>query len=147
MIDARVAPYGALVLRVMSGALFLTHAALKIFVFTPAGTAKFFESVGVPWQVAYLTILVEVLGGLALVLGLYVRQAAALLSVVLLGAIFSVHIHNGFFFDLPNGGWEYPAFWIVVLFAQALIGEGAYSVTAIREAAARRGAVNPASSR
>jgi putative oxidoreductase len=146
MIDTRLAPYGALVLRVTSGALFLTHAALKIFIFTPAGTAKFFESIGLPGPLAYLTILIEVLGGLALLLGLYVRPAAALLSVLLLGTIFSVHIHNGFFFNNPNGGWEYPAFWIVALLVQALIGEGAYSVAAIRDAAGH-GTLKTASSR
>jgi len=46
MIDSRTAPYAALLLRVSLGALFLAHAGLKFFVFTPAGTAKFFASVG-----------------------------------------------------------------------------------------------------
>ena len=134
MADTRFAPYGALVLRVTSGALFLTHAALKIFIFTPAGTAKFFESLGLPGPLAYLTISIEVLGGLALLLGLYVRQASIPLIAILLGAIFSVHAQNGFFFNNPNGGWEFPAFWIVVLLVQALIGEGACSLAAIRDA-------------
>ena len=48
MIDSRTAPYAALLLRVTLGALFLAHAALKLFVFTPAGTAGFFSSVGLP---------------------------------------------------------------------------------------------------
>jgi putative oxidoreductase len=133
MIDNRLAPYGALVLRVTSGALFLSHAALKIFVFTPAGTAKFFESVGLPGPLAYLTMLIEVFGGLALILGLYVRQASALLIAILLGAIFSVHAHAGFFFNNPNGGWEFPAFWIVALLAQIMIGEGAFSLGILRD--------------
>jgi putative oxidoreductase len=38
-----------------------------------------------------------------------------------------VHIHNGFFFNAPGGGWEYPAFWALALVALALIGEGAYA--------------------
>lgn len=41
MIDTRTAPYAALTLRVVLGLLFLAHAGLKIFVFTPAGTAGF----------------------------------------------------------------------------------------------------------
>jgi putative oxidoreductase len=146
MIDTRLAPYGALMLRVTSGALFLTHAALKIFIFTPAGTAKFFESLGLPGPLAYLTILIEVCGGLALLLGLYVRQASVLLIAILLGAIFSVHAQNGFFFNNPNGGWEFPAFWIVALLVQVFIGEGAYSVAAIRSAAGR-GSLETATSR
>jgi putative oxidoreductase len=128
MIDHRLAPYGALALRVTTGGLFLAHAALKVFVFTPTGTAQFFESVGVPGPVAYLTILAEVLGGLALVFGVYARQVALALTVVLLGSIVAVHAQNGFFFDSPKGGWEYPAFWIVALLVQALIGDGALAL-------------------
>ena len=48
MIDSRTAPYAALLLRVSLGVLFLAHAGLKFFVFTPAGTAKFFDSVVSP---------------------------------------------------------------------------------------------------
>ncbi len=48
MIDARTAPYAALLLRLSLGALFPAHAGLKLVVFTPAGTAKFFASVGLP---------------------------------------------------------------------------------------------------
>ena len=44
---------------------------------------------------------------------------------VLLGAIVTVHGPAGFFFNNPNGGWEYLAFWIAALVAQALLGDGA----------------------
>ena len=127
MIDQRTAPYAATLLRLTLGAAFLAHAGLKIFVFTPAGTAQFFESVGVPGFVAYLTMLAEVVGGLALIAGLYTRVVALALTPVLIGAIATVHGHNGFFFNNPNGGWEYPAFWIVALVVQALLGGGAYA--------------------
>ena len=64
MIDLRTAPYAILVLRVALGILFLAHAGLKIFVFTPAGTAQFFGSLGLPPVLAYLTIAVELAGAL-----------------------------------------------------------------------------------
>jgi putative oxidoreductase len=128
MIDTRTAPYAALLLRVTLGALFLAHAALKLFVFTPAGTAGFFGSVGLPPALAYVTIVAEVIGGFALILGLWTRVIAIALTPILFGAIFAVHGAAGFFFNNPNGGWEYPAFWIVVLVAQALLGDGAYAV-------------------
>lgn len=48
MIDTKLAPYGILVLRLLTGALFLTHGLTKLFVFTPAGTIGFFESLGLP---------------------------------------------------------------------------------------------------
>lgn len=128
MINMRTAPYAALLLRLTLGGLFLTHASLKIFVFTPAGTAQFFESIGLPGALAYLTILVELISAVALILGIQTRIASLAGCVILLGAIFTVHIHNGFFFNNPNGGWEYPAFWIVALLVQALLGDGAYAL-------------------
>ena len=128
MIDSRTAPYAALLLRVTLGGLFLAHDALKIFVFTPAGTAKFFGSVGVPAELAYIVMLAEVLAGIALILGIWTRWVALLATPILLGAIFTVHGAAGFFFSNPHGGWEYPAFWIVALLVQALLGDGAYAL-------------------
>lgn len=128
MIDSRTAPYAAFLLRVSLGVLFLAHAGLKFFVFTPAGTAKFFGSIGLPPELAYLTIAVEVLGGLALILGVWTRVAALAVVPVLLGAIFTIHGPAGFFFTNPHGGWEYPAFWTVALLVQALLGDGAYAL-------------------
>ena len=58
--------YAALVLRVSSGALFLAHGWLKLSVFTVAGTVGYFESLGLPGFLAYLTIFAEVVGGVAL---------------------------------------------------------------------------------
>ena len=128
MIDSRTAPYAALLLRVSLGALFLAHAGLKFFVFTPAGAAKFFGSVGLPPALAYLTITAEVLGGIALILGLWTRIAAIAVVPILLGAIYTVHGAAGFFFTNAHGGWEFPAFWTIALIVQALLGDGAYAL-------------------
>lgn len=128
MIDNHLAPYGAFLLRAVSGSFFLIHAGLKLFVYTPAGTVQFFQSVGLPGPLAYLAIAAEVLGGISLLVGVFVRQAAVALALLLLGTIVTVHGPNGFFFDAPKGGWEYPAFWAVALVAQALIGEGAFAL-------------------
>jgi putative oxidoreductase len=130
MIDSRTAPYAAMLLRLSLGALFLAHAALKIFVFTPAGTAASFGSVGLPPELAYVAMTAEVLGGVALILGFWTRIVAVVLTPILLGAIFTVHGTAGFFFDNAHGGWEYPAFWIVALIVQALLGDGAYALRA-----------------
>jgi putative oxidoreductase len=132
MIDTRTAPYAALLLRSSLGGLFLAHAALKLFVFTPAGTAQFFASVGVPGALAYVTIAAEAIGGLALILGFQTRLVALALTPVLLGAIATVHGPAGFFFDNAHGGWEYPAFWTAALFVQALLGDGAYALGSVR---------------
>ncbi|MDO8985353.1 DoxX family protein [Cypionkella sp.] len=119
----------ALILRVSLGALFLAHAGLKIFVFTPAGTAGFFQSIGLPGPLAYLVILLEVLGGLALIAGYRTRTVSLVLIPVLLGAIVTVHFAAGFFFTNENGGWEYPAFWIIGLVVQSMLGDGAASLS------------------
>jgi len=65
-------------------------------VFTPAGTAQFFESLGLPGPLAYLTILVEVAGAVALILGLFTRWVALALVPILVGAIVTVHGSAGF---------------------------------------------------
>jgi putative oxidoreductase len=136
MIDTRTAPLAALILRVALGVLFLAHLGLKVFVFTPSGTAQFFGSLGLPPALAYLTMAGELVGGIALILGVYTRWVAIAVVPILLGAIATVHIHAGFFFTAPNGGWEYPAFWALALVVQALLGDGAYSLLASRHGAA-----------
>lgn len=128
MINSRTAPYAALLLRLTLGLLFLAHASLKLFVFTPAGTAKFFGSVGLPGELAYVVIAAELLAAVALILGIWTRLVAIAAIPILLGAIFTVHGAAGFFFNNPNGGWEYPAFWTVALIVQALLGDGAYAL-------------------
>lgn len=128
--SASTAPYAALLLRVSLAILFFAHAGLKYFVFTPAGTAHFFESVGVPGWMAYVTMTWEFLGAIALLVGFMPRLVALALIPVLLGAIFTVHGAAGFWFTNPNGGWEYPAFWIIGLISLALIGDGPYHLKA-----------------
>jgi putative oxidoreductase len=128
MIDSRTGPYAALLLRVSLAALFFAHAGLKLFVFTPAGTAKFFGSVGMPPELAYVVITAELLAAVTLLLGVWTRLVALLATPILLGAIVTVHGPAGFFFTNPHGGWEYPAFWTVALVVQALLGDGALAL-------------------
>lgn len=128
MLDIATAPYGVLLLRVALGGLFLAHAGLKLFVFKPAGAAGFFRSLGLPGWFAYLAIAAELLGGLALILGFWPRLAALALIPLLLGTIALVHGKAGFWFDRPNGGWEYPAFWSLSLLVLALLGDGAWAL-------------------
>ena len=133
MIDARTAPYAALTLRITLGAMFIAHALLKVFVFTLPGTVQFFESLGLPGSLAYVTFAAELVGGAMLVLGIGTRWVAALLIPVLLGAVW-VHAPNGWLFSAPKGGWEYPAFLSVAAFVQALLGDGAYALPSVLKA-------------
>ena len=126
--SATNADLAATLLRVTSGVWFLLHAGLKIFVFTPAGTAGFFESIGLPGFLAFVVIAAELLGGLALIAGYKTRIVALGLSVILLGSIYTPHFAAGFFFSNEGGGWEFPAFWALTLWALALLGDGAYAL-------------------
>ena len=125
---ASQADIAALVLRVSMGVLFLVHAGLKIFVFTPAGTAAFFSSLGLPGPLAYLVMAAELLGGIALILGLWTRWVSLALVPILLGSIYTPHGAAGFIFSNEGGGWEFPAFWAVALVVQALLGDGIFSL-------------------
>ena len=127
MIDQRTAPYAALVLRLALGSMFIAHALLKYYVFTLPGTAQFFQSLGLPAAAAYLTFWAELIGGIAILAGLYSRWVAAALLPVLLGAAWA-HAGNGWLFSAPNGGWEYPVFLAAAALAQALLGDGRYSL-------------------
>ncbi|GAA5158170.1 DoxX family protein [Viridibacterium curvum] len=137
MIDTRTAEWGAFALRVTLGVIMIAHACLKIFVFSVPGTVAFFSSVGFPGVLAYPVIAAELFGGIALVVGFKTRLAALGLVPVLLGATF-VHLPNGWVFNAPNGGWEYPAFLTIGVIVQALLGSGALALDA------RRPMVNPA---
>jgi putative oxidoreductase len=127
MIDARTAPYAALVLRLALGVMFVAHALLKVLVFTVPGTVQFFQSLGLPAVLAYATIAAELVGGVLLILGVGTRWVAMLLVPFLLGATW-VHIGNGWAFSAPKGGWEYPVFLTAAAFAQALLGDGALAL-------------------
>lgn len=114
-------------LRVTSGTLLLTHGLTKLLVFTPAGTAGFFESIGFPGILAYPVMTGEIVLGLALIFGFMTRWAALAALPIMIGAIVP-HAGNGFSFSNPGGGWEFPVFWSIQLLAQAMFGDGAYAV-------------------
>ena len=126
--ESEKAGYSALILRVALGIMFIAHASLKYFVFTMAGASGFFESIGLPGFMAYVIAIIEVVGGIALILGWFVRPVALALSLVLVGTIIFVHGSKGWLFANEGGGWEYPLFLIVSSVALALLGNGAHAL-------------------
>ena len=119
--------HAAFVLRVTLGATLLAHGLLKVLVFGLAGTSGFFASLGFAEWLVYPVIAVEVLGGVLLLLGLWVRPVAILAAVLLAVTVF-VHAPNGWLFSAANGGWEYPLFLTLSAIVVALAGEGAYAL-------------------
>jgi putative oxidoreductase len=68
------------------------------------------------------------LGGIALILGIYASWIAVPLALEMLGSIFLVHGANGWLFTNKGGGWEYPAFWAVCLAVLYLLVDGAMAL-------------------
>ena len=71
MFDSRTTPYAALLLRLALGIMFLAHGLTKLLVFTPAGTAKFFDSIGFTGWLAYPVMAFEIVAGILLIVGVY----------------------------------------------------------------------------
>jgi putative oxidoreductase len=116
-------------LRLAVGLVFVMHGGQKLFVFGLAATATFMERVGMPLPElsALVATLLELLGGLAILLGVGARVAAALLAAEMLVAMLVVHARSGFF--LPEG-IEFVLTLIGGSVTLALLGPGPLSVEA-----------------
>jgi putative oxidoreductase len=111
---------GAAVLRISLGVMYLAHSVLlKYFMYTLAGTAEYFGSIGLPPALAYVVFAAEAIGGVLLILGIRTRWVALGPIPVLIGATWA-HIGNGWVFSNPDGGWEYPLYLIVISVVVAL---------------------------
>ena len=111
---------GVTLLRVSLGVMYVAHSlVLKFFMYTLAGTAQYFVSIGLPAGLAYVTFAAELIGGVLLIAGYRTRAVALALVPILIGATWA-HIGNGWVFSNANGGWEYPLYLIVISVVVAL---------------------------
>lgn len=116
-------------LRISLATVLLAHSLyLKLLVFTLAGTAQYFSSIGLPETLAYMVFLLEVVSGFALLLGFKTAFFAALVVPVLLGATW-VHSANGWLFTNTGGGWEYPLLLSIMAVVQIGLGDGKYAMS------------------
>ena len=121
---------GLSVLRAITGTIFVAHGAQKLFVYGIAGVGGGFAQMGIPFPsvVGPLVGFVELFGGLALIVGLLTRLAAAGLTANMLGALFLVHLQAGFF--MPNG-YEFVLMLAASAITLAITGAGQYSIDAL----------------
>ena len=125
-----VEPYGALVLRVVLGAVYLAHAYLALVVMGPAKAVEYQRAMHIPLPeigVWYL-IVAHGLGGILLVLGLMVRWVALANIPIMAGALWLVHLKQGFFIVDGRIGYEYALVLLGATVAQALLGAGAFTL-------------------
>lgn len=116
------------ILRVILGLLFAAHGWQKFNEWTIAGTQASFAKMGIPAAeiAAPAVAVLELGGGIALILGLLTRVIALLLALDMLGALFLVHASAGVF--AANGGYELVLLLAAAALAVALTGAGRISV-------------------
>jgi len=123
--------------RVILGCVMFPHGAQKLFGwfggfgFTNSMT-YFTQTAGLPWIIAFLIIMGESLGSLGLIVGFFTRLSALGLICIMVGAIITVHIPNGFFMNWfgkqAGEGFEYHLLVIGMSIPLLISGGGKYSV-------------------
>jgi putative oxidoreductase len=129
---ATQAGYGLTIVRIIAGLTFAAHGSQKLFGwfggYGLVGVGQWMESIGLApgYLMALLAGSAEFFGGLALVIGLLARPAAAVLAVTMLVAIVTVHLANGFF--MSNNGYEFALALLAMSLAVVLEGAGKLSL-------------------
>lgn len=129
--------YNWTVLRIVLGIVMMAHGLQKALGWFGGygweGTMGYFTgTVGIPYVFGAFIIIIETLGALLLIFGFAGRVNAALIGMVMLGAFFVDHIHNGFFmnwFGNQKGeGFEFDLLFVAIALVLSINGSGAVSI-------------------
>ncbi len=128
--DSSAVDVALLIARVIVGVVFMMHGAQKLFgAFGGPGLSAVVQMMG---PLGYLVAIGEFFGGLGLVVGFLSRFSAAVLIVIMLGAIGMVHAQFGFFMNWMGNqqgeGFEYHLLAIAVLLVILIAGPGRYAI-------------------
>ena len=116
-----------LIIRIAAGIAFLYHGSQILFgAFGGPGPQGFAAFMHAPAIVGYLVGLAQFAGGLAVLTGLLIRVGSVCIIIVMLGAIFLVHLPHGF--DISKGGIEYALTQLLIALALLIAGAGEYSL-------------------
>ncbi|TQM44250.1 DoxX family protein [Pseudonocardia cypriaca] len=117
-----------LVARLLLGVVLIAHGSQKVFTWGIGGTAQAFEGMGVPLAPvsAVFSALVELVGGVLLLVGAATAVVGVLVVLNMLGAALIVHAANGIM--VSNGGWELVGVIAAAALVLAAVGAGRYSV-------------------
>jgi putative oxidoreductase len=127
-LSGAAADVALLIARLLLGVIMFAHGYQKLLVDGLGRTTQGFESMSIPVAIvsaAFVTV-VEVVGGVLVILGALLTMVAACYLVVMVGAAVFVHIPNGVF--AANGGWELVGAIAALLLALAVAGSGRYGV-------------------
>lgn len=113
--------FGILLIRIILGIVFIAHGWAKFQ--NMEGTIGFFVSIGLSALVAYVISIIELVGGIMMLLGIFTRYVALLFAGTMVGAIITVKGQLGFF-----GGYEYELTLLVVSLAMVFLGGGKFKV-------------------
>lgn len=121
-------PFALLMLRVVAGAVFATHGYLKLSGGVD-GFGGMLGGLGVPLPLffAWVVTIVELVGGIALILGLLTHLSSKLLGIDMIVATLLVHAKNGL--TGPSGA-ELTLSLLAIVIALMVLGAGAWSIDA-----------------
>lgn len=122
----------ALLLRITLGVMFLIHGLIKFFILIPAGNENYFSLFSSFPVFGYILIIIELITGILLLSGLFTRVFSLIAVIDMIGATY-IHFNNGFIFSNQGGGWEYPAFMVIIGLALFFLGSGRYSLPIYRK--------------
>ena len=120
--------WGIALLRIVTGVIFFMHGWQKLFEMGHGGVSGFFTSLNIPAPevAAAIVIAVELLGGLALILGFLTRLVAVPLAIDMLVALLTVHLKAGFF--AATGGYEFVLLLAAASASLFFLGSGAFAL-------------------